>query len=73
MKFSQLLHVASIGLGAAGIVTALAGVQAGSAGTVWNLSREHLFLCSGLLMLIAIWTVVGAIHHLLLEKQGRVL
>lgn len=73
MKFSQFLHIATIGLGIAGMITALAGVQAGVAGLVWGLSREHLFLCSGLLMLMAIWTGVGAIHHLMLEKQGRIL
>lgn len=72
MKLSRLLHVTSVVVGFAGIITAFAGVQAGATDLVWGLTREHLFLCSGLLMLIAIWAAIGAIHHMMLEEKGEI-
>ncbi len=71
MKLSKLLHVGSVVVGLAGIVTAIAGAQAGAINLVWGLTREHLFLCSGLLMLIAIWLAIGTIHHMMLEEKGE--
>ncbi len=71
MKFSQVLHVTGVAVGFAGIITALAGVVAGADTLVWGLTREHLFLCSGLLMLIAIWISISTIHHMMLEKEHR--
>ena len=71
MKLSKIGHALSIVAGVAGIVTALAGAKAGAASMVWGLSREHLFLCAGLLMLIAIWFAIGTIHHIKLEERGE--
>lgn len=71
MKLSKIGHAASVVVGWAGISTALAGVNAGVSGLVWGLSREHLFLCAGLLMLIAIWFAIGTIHHMKLEEKGE--
>lgn len=73
MKFSQVLHVIGVIVGFAGIITALAGVIAGAENLVWDLTREHLFLCSGLLMLIAIWISISTIHHMMLEKENRII
>lgn len=73
MKFSQVLHVTGVVVGFAGIFTALAGVVAGAQGLVWGLTREHLFFCSGLLMLIAIWIAISTIHHMMLEKAKRLI
>lgn len=73
MKLSQVLHVIGIVVGFAGIISAFAGLIAGSYGLVWGLTREHLFFCSGLLMLIAIWIAVGTIHHMMLEKMNRLI
>lgn len=72
MKFSKILHISGVIVGLAGIGTALIGVAAGTE-TIWGLSREHLFLCSGLLMLIAIFLAVSTVHHVLLENKGEVL
>jgi hypothetical protein len=66
------MHVATVIIGFAGIVTALVGVTAGT-GLVWGLTREHILLCSGLLMLIAIWLAVSTVHHVLLENRGDVI
>jgi hypothetical protein len=71
MKISKVLHVLSVIVGFAGIITALAGAFAGADTLVWGLTREHLFFCSGLLMLIAIWFSISTIHHLKLEEKGE--
>lgn len=72
MKLSQVLHVLNVLVGLAGIITAFAGVVAGESGLVWGLTREHLFFCSGLLVLIAIWISISTIHHMMLEKEWRI-
>ena len=72
MKLEKLLHVSSVIVGFVGIITAVVGAFAGT-GLVWGLSREHLFLCSGLLMLIATWLGLSTIHHLMLDDRGRTL
>ena len=72
MKISKILHVISVIVGVASIVTALVAVAAGSAG-IWGLTKEHILLCSGLLMLIAIWLAVSTVHHVMLEDRGNVL
>jgi len=71
MKFSKVLHVGAIVVGAAGVVSAIAGITAGRTGLIWGFMREHLLLCAGLLVLFAIWAQIGAIHHLMLEKKGE--
>lgn len=71
MKISKVLHVVSVIIGFFGIITAFAGVSAGSDMLVWGLTREHLFLCSGLLILIAIWFTVSTLHHMKLEEKGE--
>ena len=72
MKISKVLHVITVIVGFAGILTAVVGVFAGS-GLVWGLTKDHLLLCSGLLMLIAIWLGVSTVHHVMLENKGDVL
>ena len=71
MKLSKIIYVLNVLVGFAGVGTAIAGVVATN--LVWGLSREHLHLCSGLLMLIAIWLAVNTVHHVLLEKNGEVI
>ncbi len=73
MKFSQGLHVLNVITGLAGVITAIAGLAAGADGLVWGLTREHLFLCAGLLVLFAIWMSVNTIHHVMLEEKGKIL
>lgn len=63
--------MASVLTGFAGIISALVGVWAGPNELVWGLTREHWLLCSGLLMLIAIWTAISTIHHKMLERNGE--
>lgn len=66
------MHILNVLVGFAGIVTATVAVL-GSDGIVRGLTREHLLLCSGVLMLIAIWLAVNTVHHVMLEKTGEVI
>ena len=70
MKPSKIGHVLNVIVGFAGIITALAGVMAGANDIVFGLTREHLFLCAGLLILVAIWLAINTIHHVMLETKG---
>ncbi len=73
MKLSKILHVLDVIVGLGGIVTAVVAVMAGTNSLVWGLTREHLFLCAGVLMLIAIWLAVNTIHHVMLEAKGEII
>ena len=72
MKLSKIIHILNVLVGFAGVATAIVAVLAGS-GLVWGFTREHFLLCSGLLMLIAIWLAVNTVHHVMLEKNGEVI
>ena len=72
MKISKTLHVASVVVGFAGIISAIVGAIMSEAALVWGITREHWLFCSGLLMLIAIWFTVSTIHHMMLEKKGEI-
>lgn len=72
MKLSKIIHLLNVLVGFAGVATAIAGVLANSS-LVWGLTREHLLLCSGVLMLIAIWLAVNTVHHVMLEEKGGVI
>ncbi len=73
MKISKILHILSVVSGGGAIVTALAAVVAGAGNGAFGLSREHLLFCSAVLFLAATWFGVSAIHHVMLEKEGRVI
>lgn len=73
MKFSQVLHVLSVIIGFLGIATVVSGVVAGSNLLVFGLTREHLFFCSIILFLMAIWIQLATIHHVMIEKKGKLI
>ncbi len=72
MKISKTLHVSSVVVGVAGIITAIVGATMSEGALVWGITREHWLFCSGLLMLIAVWFLLGAMHHIMLEKKGEI-
>jgi len=72
MKLSKIIHILNVLVGFVGVATATVGVLAGN-NLVWGLTREHLLLCSGVLMLIAIWLAVNTVHHVMLENKGEVI
>lgn len=74
MKFSKLLHVFSVLLGVTGIAMWTVAIFAWPAGVVrFGVTREVMLFCAALSFLTAIWLVIGAIHHMMLEKTGEIL
>ncbi len=71
MKLSKIIHFLNVLVGFAGVATAIAGVVAGNSLLI-GITREHFLLCSGVLMLIAIWLSVNTVHHVMLENKGEI-
>ena len=73
MKLSKLFHVLSVLLGLTGIVMWSVAILAWPAGTIrFGVTREVMLLCAILSLLTAIWLVIGAMHHITLEKSGEI-
>lgn len=73
MKLSKLFHVLSVLLGLTGIVMWTVAILAWPAGAVrFGVTREVMLMCAILSLLTAIWLVIGAMHHITLEKSGEI-
>ena len=73
MKLSKLLHVISVIVGLAGVVTFVVAILGGTDNIVFGITKFDALLCSGILILIAIWTGISTIHHMMLEKRGEII
>ena len=71
MKLSKLLHVVSVLVGLVGVVAFLGAVLGGGDNLVFGVSKFDALLCAAILILIAIWGQIGAIHHMKLEEKGQ--
>jgi hypothetical protein len=71
MKLSKLMHLLSIIAGFAGVLTFAGTILGGSDNLVFGITKVDALLCSGILILIAIWVQIATIHHMMLEKQGE--
>lgn len=67
MKPSKLLHVASVIVGFAGVISFASAVVGGSDNLVLGVTKTDALFCAGILVLIAIWLQIATIHHLMLE------
>jgi len=72
MKFSQALHIASVLTGSGGVVSFFVTVF-GDAEAVFGVTKMDALACSAILILLAIWTGLGAMHHIQLEEKGCIL
>ena len=73
MKLSKLFHVLSVLLGLTGVVMWTVAILAWPAGAVrFGVTREVMLLCAILSLLTAIWLLIGAMHHITLEKTGEI-
>jgi len=72
MKLSKLMHVASVIVGFAGVVSFMAAIFGGADNLVFGVTKGDVLLCAGILILIAIWLQVATIHHMMLEKRGEI-
>ncbi len=74
MKLSQLLHVISVVMGLVGVAMSAFAVLIWPSGTVWfGMTREIMLLCAITSLLTAIWVQIATIHHMMLEKKGKLL
>lgn len=72
MKLSKLMHVASVIVGFIGVVTFLITVF-GNAEATFGITKSDALACSAILILIATWTQIATIHHIMLEKKGELI
>ena len=73
MKLSKLFHLLSVLLGLTGVVMWIVVILAWPPGAVrFGVTREMMLLCAILSLLTAIWLVIGAMHHVALEKTGKI-
>ena len=70
MKPSQVMHVISVIVGVAGVITFATAILGGADNVVLGVTKADALLCTGILVLIAIWLQIATIHHMLLEKRG---
>ena len=73
MKLSKLLHVVSVIVGFAGVITFVTAIVGGADNLVFGITKFDALLCSAILMLVAIWSAIGTIHHMMLEKRGEII
>jgi len=73
MKLSKLLHVVSVLVGFAGVITFVTAIVGGADNLVFGITKFDALLCSAILMLVAIWSAIGTIHHMMLEKRGEII
>jgi len=72
MQPSKVMHAASVIVGFAGVVVLLIAVF-GNADATFGITKADALACSAILVLIAIWTQVATIHHMMLEKTGEII
>lgn len=72
MKISKLLHVLSVIVGCIAIITFLGSIFGGVDGIVFGITKMDALVCTAILFLISIWALLGAMHHMMLEKQGEI-
>ena len=65
------MHITSVIVGFAGVVTFAAAILGGADNLVFGVTKVDALLCAGILILIAIWLAIGTIHHMMLEKHGE--
>lgn len=67
------MHVISVIVGLAGVISFAAAVLGGSDNLVFGITKTDALLCAGILMLIAIWAQLATIHHMMLDKRGEII
>ncbi len=70
MKLSKIFHVASVIAGFAGALSFFVAVF-GDAQSVFGVTKMDALACAAILILLAIWFVLGTIHHIKLEEKGE--
>lgn len=70
MKLSKLMHIISVVVGFTGVIVFTSAILGGSDNSVFGITKVDALMCAAILILIAIWTQIATIHHIMLEKKG---
>lgn len=73
MKLSKLMHVVSVIVGFVGVIAFIAAMLGGADSNVFGISKFDALFCAAILILIAIWTQIATIHHMMLEKHREII
>ncbi len=67
------MYVITVLIGFLGIGVLVSAGIAGQNSLVFGFSREHLLFCSIIVFLIAIYLQIATIHHIMLEKEDKII
>ncbi len=67
------MHVVSVLVGFAGVISFAGAIFGGGNNLVFVVTKMDALACAAILILIAIWAQVGTIHHMMLEKRGELI
>ncbi len=70
---SKFMHVTSVIVGLVGVVVFASAILGGADNLVFGITKEDALACAAILILIAIWVQIATIHHMMLEKKGRII
>lgn len=73
MRLSKFIHILSVVSGVVGVIVFAGAILGGADNLVFGITKTDALLCSGILILIAIWLQIATIHHITLEKKGEII
>jgi len=73
MKLSKIMHVGSVIAGGIGTVLFIVILLSSPNSLVFGITKVDALLCTGILILIAIWLQLATMHHMMLEKTGKII
>lgn len=70
---SKFLHVTSVIVGLVGVIAFASAILGGADNLVFGITKADALACAAILILIAIWVQIATIHHMMLEKKGKLI
>lgn len=70
---SKFMHVTSVIVGLVGVVVFAGAILGGTDNLVFGITKADALACAAILILIAIWVQIATIHHMMLEKKGKLI
>lgn len=70
---SKFLHVTSVIVGLVGAIVFAGAILGGADNLVFGITKADALACAAILILIAIWVQIATIHHMMLEKKGKLI
>ncbi len=67
------MHVTSVIVGLVGVVVFAGAILGGADNLVFGITKVDTLACAAILILIAIWLQIATIHHMMLEKKGKLI